>query len=112
MDRKAWIILTICGILLALNFYYKPEPPQPAPVTTQPENGGQSSTANDNKSATGVESAAAPQGELFNEPPVPAVGENIETLTSKNEDGEARMVRTLLNLLSHRVVVVSKLPPY
>ena len=88
MDRKAWIILTICGILLALNFYYKPEPPQPAPVTTQPENGGQSSTADDNKSSSGMGSAAAPQGELFNEPPVPAVGENIETLTSKNEDGE------------------------
>jgi hypothetical protein len=80
MDRKAWIILTICGILLALNFYYKPEPPQPAPVTTQPENGGQSSTANDNK--------------------------------SKPSPLKTRMVRTLLNLLSHRVVVVSKLPPY
>jgi hypothetical protein len=37
MDRKAWIILSICGLLLALNFYYKPEPPQPAPITNQPE---------------------------------------------------------------------------
>ena len=89
MDRKAWIILTICGILLALNFYYKPEPPQ-RQLRSAPnqKTRGQAPQLTATKVLLGWSQQQRPQGELFNEPPVPAVGENIETLTSKNKDGE------------------------
>ena len=89
MDRKAWIILTLCGILLALNFYYKPEPPKPMPVETDST---EVDSANTPSSTTdfGDTSVVAPKGKagMIAEPPVESVGDNIETLTTRNEDGE------------------------
>jgi YidC/Oxa1 family membrane protein insertase len=87
MDRKAWIILSICGLLLALNFYYKPEPPQPAPITNQPEASDTNNISETTKNGNVDDVVSTPKGKLFNEAPVPAVGENIETLTSKDKDG-------------------------
>ncbi len=87
MDRKAWIILSICGLLLALNFYYKPEPVKPAPVTTSPEALDNDGSSVDEKSTPVNSANSVPKGELFNETSIPSVGENIETLTSKNKDG-------------------------
>ncbi|MCP5537082.1 MAG: membrane protein insertase YidC [Akkermansiaceae bacterium] len=95
MDRKGWIILTICGILLALNFYFRPEPPKKdTPAADQTEQ-----TANPDGASTpagaatpGADGATPPTGKgkggLVKEPPVETVGENIEYLTTKNKKGQ------------------------
>lgn len=92
MDRKAWIILTICGILLALNFYYRPEPPKPTPVESGDSSPalGESSTSPASANDSGAPYAGTTNtgNGLVNEPPVEAVGENIETLTTYNAEGQ------------------------
>jgi YidC/Oxa1 family membrane protein insertase len=92
MDRKAWIILTLCGILLALNFYYRPEPPKTAPVQAE-----SSDSSNNSQNGSAVNEGPADKvaitggGGLVVEPPVESVGENIETLVTKNKEGEAEV---------------------
>lgn len=83
MDRKAWIILTLCGLLLALNFYYRPEPAKPAPTAQD-----KAAPAGDSQSAEAPLTAGSGKAGLVAEPPVESVGENIETLTTYNEDGK------------------------
>ena len=39
MDRKGWIILTICAVLLALNFFYMPEKPSAVPQPIKEKDG-------------------------------------------------------------------------
>ncbi|MGB2351590.1 MAG: membrane protein insertase YidC [Akkermansiaceae bacterium] len=94
MDRKAWIILTMCGILLALNFYYRPEPPKPAPVDSGDSSAVSESTTNHLSSQ---ETSAPKDGVeitgngLVTQAPVEAIGENIETLTTYNAEGQPEM---------------------
>jgi len=83
MDRKGWIILVVCGILLALNFAFMPKAPQPTettpaqtePATTEP--------------ATTAESSAPPEEiktGLVREPKADDVKEQFAFLTSKKGD--------------------------
>ncbi len=91
MDRKAWIILTVCGILLALNFYFRPTPPSPAGPSAKDD---KEQTSGDTPAppATGADkpSGLAPTGGsgLVAEPHIESVGENTEGLTSKDDKGE------------------------
>jgi len=91
MDRKAWIILTLCAILLALNFYYRPEAPKSAPVETESTEPSDATGVKPDSSINAEDALKPPsnvRGGLIAEPPVESVGENIETLTSKNKNGE------------------------
>jgi len=84
MDRKGWIILIICGILLALNYYMMPKKPAPLPdkpITEKKEDG------DSNDSADSDLPSDQPGAELVREPNIPKVGEKFATLTS-SRDGE------------------------
>lgn len=89
MDRKAWIILTMCGILLALNFYYRPEAPKPVPGQSEPT---ESVEINKNELAENANAGETKPGNevgsMVATPPVESIGENIETLTTKNKNGK------------------------
>jgi len=98
MDRKAWIILTICGVLLALNFYFKPapkpaaEPPAEKPATENTETPSDGSPASvDQATKTGgtteTTNPTTPGAGLVNEPAIEAIGETTESLTSTDKDG-------------------------
>ena len=82
MDRKGWIILTICGILLAANYYYMPKKPAPLPDEPNKENVEDTGSAKENASPED-----SPSAELLSEPSIPKVGEKTATLTS-SKDGE------------------------
>ncbi len=97
MDRKGWIILAICGILLALNFAFKPEPKKPDPAvadkkeqptgdnTTTDKTNPESSDKSDSGDAS---TAGSGKGGMVKEPLVETVGENIELLTTTDKDGK------------------------
>jgi len=82
MDRKGWIILTICGILLAANYYMMPK----KPVLEEPEKPANESKE-DQTTTDKPEAGDAPGAELLREPKIPKVGEKTATLTS-SRDGE------------------------
>ena len=93
MDRKGWIILAICGILLSLNFYFKPEPKKVDPPATdkkeQPANPDGSAPATDgtpnatpNTPATGTEG-----GGMVDDPPLVVIDE-VELLTTTDKDNK------------------------
>ncbi len=91
MDRKAWIILTVCGILLAVNFYFKPTPPPPAGPAAK-DNKEQTPDGTPTAPAT---EASKPAGQgatgsagLITEPHIESVGENTEGLTSTDAKGQ------------------------
>ncbi|MBK1831983.1 membrane protein insertase YidC [Verrucomicrobiaceae bacterium R5-34] len=78
MDRKGWIILTICGILLAANYYFMPKQ---APEENKP-------TLEETDLTEVPESEAKPEvGEMVREPNIPKVGEKTAVLTSGKEGG-------------------------
>lgn len=90
MDRKGWIILIICGILLALNWHFMPKQ-EPKPLeakdkqttekNAQPPTGDKNSSTNsDSTDNTG----------LTVEKPVPTVGENTQDLVSYIGEGKDR----------------------
>jgi len=66
-DRKTWIVVTLCALLLGLNFYFAPKPPVPAPETASE----QAAVAQPAPALT------APQAGLEVIPPVPAVEEKL-----------------------------------
>ena len=81
----------MCGILLALNFYYRPEPPKPAPV----DSGDSSAVSESTTSPLSSQETSAPKdgveikgNGLVTQAPVEAIGENIETLTTYNAEGQ------------------------
>ncbi|MGJ8675956.1 MAG: membrane protein insertase YidC [Akkermansiaceae bacterium] len=88
MDRKGWIILALCGVLLALNFYFAPEP---QPVTPQAESPLAEDTADDSSGQFGEPLTNKPG--LVIEPYVPPVGENTVSLESY-QDGEKKVIYT------------------
>ena len=79
MDRKGWIILTICCILLAANFYLMPKQPAPEPQAPTTENTDNSDSSETPDTTT--------DGKLVHEPSIPKVGEKTATLTS-SKDGK------------------------
>lgn len=79
MDRKAWIILTICGILLAANYYMMPKNPAPEPEKPTTE------STETTKSPETSEPAATDDPGLVREPKIPKVGEKTATLTSSRD---------------------------
>ncbi|BDS07298.1 membrane protein insertase YidC [Oceaniferula spumae] len=79
MDRKGWIILIICGILLALNFYLMPE--KPAPETTKPSTETLGDADKTKAPSEGLTPDASEAG-LHREPNIPKVGEKTATLSS------------------------------
>lgn len=82
MDRKAWIILTLCGILLAANFYFAPPRPEPVPLEDKPATTEQTETTE--VASSGASEAAG----LIVEPHLPSVIENFRYLTSKQDGKE------------------------
>ena len=64
MDRKGWIILTICAVLLALNFYYMPEKP---PVEPKPADSEESTSKPSDSSDSAADTDANP-GTIFSSP--------------------------------------------
>ena len=93
MDRKGWIILAICGILIALNVYFRPEPPKDTATQAPAESPASETTGT--PAADGVATADSPptdtsgRGSLVDEPPVEPVGENLESLTSTQKGKDA-----------------------
>lgn len=83
MDRKAWIILTVCGILLALNYYMMPKPSAPKPEKPAVENTDAGEKTAETEPATPAEGEPG----LVREPIVPKVGEKTATLVS-SKDGK------------------------
>ncbi len=79
MDRKGWIILTICGILLAANYYFMPK--RPAPLPDEP-NKVTKEEVEDNGATKAPLAEDSPGAELLREPSIPKVGEKTATLTS------------------------------
>ena len=82
MDRKGWIILTICGILLVANHIFMPKKPAPEPKAPAEEKVEDTSTSSDTPPVTQPDSAG-----LVKEQHIPKVGEKYATLTS-SKDGE------------------------
>ncbi len=82
MDRKGWIILTICGILLAANYIFLPKKPAPEPLAPAQEKVEDTITSSETLPATQPEGAG-----LVKEQHVPKVGEKNATLTS-TKNGE------------------------
>lgn len=85
MDRKGWIILTICAVLLALNFYYMPEKPQvdeKAKETAEKTPGKPAAATGSEATADTPTTPPTSGGGLQVEPPVETVGENTAELTS------------------------------
>ena len=83
MDRKGWIILAICGILLSLNFYFKPAPQKADPPAVDkkeqpatPDGGSTATDGNAPDATPNTPAAGSGKDGLVNEPPVDAVGEN------------------------------------
>ena len=79
------------GYSLALNFYYRPEPPKPAPV----DSGESSAVSESTTSPLSSQETSAPKdgveikgNGLVTQAPVEAIGENIETLTTHNAEGQ------------------------
>ena len=88
MDRKAWIILALCGILLALNVYFQPKP-QPVPLESTPQSELSDSAQNDSGDTDSIKQTSSDKEPgLVVEPHVPLVGETIVTLSSYGKDGE------------------------
>ena len=81
MDRKGWIILTICGILLAANYYMMPKKPAPEPSAPTSEKSEESSSAD-----TDTVTEPSEPG-LVKEQNIPKVGEKTAVLTS-SKDGK------------------------
>ncbi|MBT8044341.1 MAG: membrane protein insertase YidC [Verrucomicrobiae bacterium] len=88
MDRKGWIILTICGILLVLNFVYRPEPPKPPDQTSEDKTESPAGEPSETGTTPDLPPASNGKAGLVAEPPVEKVGENLETITSTNDKGE------------------------
>ncbi len=86
MDRKGWIILTICTVLLALNFYFRPAPPEKQTPDRKNQPAQQAGTAKPD-TTPGTPPAAPAQSGLLDEPPVEKIGENLETLTTTGKNG-------------------------
>ncbi len=84
MDRKAWIILTLCGILLAANFYYAAPAPEPT-VDSQDQSPATESSA---APVTSPQSPATADAELTVTPYIEPVGENTAELISKQDGKE------------------------
>ncbi|MFK7909492.1 MAG: membrane protein insertase YidC [Akkermansiaceae bacterium] len=115
MDRKGWIILTICAVLLALNFYYMPDTPpaEPTPKESKEDvdNTGEKPNANPDVPPTNPSS----EGGLVVEPSVETVGENTAELVSM-KDGEKIVTYTFTSrgggmksaLLHNQLAVGSK----
>lgn len=84
MDRKGWIILAICGVLLALNFHFMPKQ---QPAQDKPQDSTEKTTGRPAEN-TGPDDAApdtSPEGGLVVEPPVETVGENTHELVSMKD---------------------------
>lgn len=111
MDRKGWIILAICGVLLALNFYYMPEKQPPVDDKSKDKEEQASDKPAEDKEATDTK----PSGGLVVEKPVEVVGENTAELVSL-KDGKKNVTYTITSrgggiktaLLHNQFVVGSK----
>jgi len=90
MDRKGWTILIICGILLALNFAFMPQKPQPTETTPQQKESTAASTPE--AAATDTQPEINQPG-LTRESHIPEVGEKTATLTSQ-KDGKNQVLFT------------------
>lgn len=88
MDRKGWIILVICGILLALNFAFMQPKPQPQPQTKKatPDQPKSGSVAVDSAEKPTTDNASPEKPGLVRESKVETVKESFATLTTKNGD--------------------------
>ena len=114
MDRKGWIILLICAVLLALNFYYMPEK---KPTVEELTKGDTEAPVDDSTGIDSEQPTAQPKssGGMVVEPPVETVGENTVDLVSM-KDGEKNVTYTITSrgggiktaLLHHQFVVGSK----
>lgn len=93
MDRKGWIILTICAVLLALNFFYMPEKPSAVPQPIKEKDDTPATSLPAVGDASAPENAQSKSG-LVVEPPVPTVGENTIELTSIN-NGKVNVTYTV-----------------
>ncbi|NWK54932.1 membrane protein insertase YidC [Verrucomicrobiaceae bacterium N1E253] len=96
MDRKGWIIITICSILLVLNYAWMPKTPPPTQNQDKPESSEQADQGKAASPDTG-ETGEAPTNTagLKREPFVEEVGEQIKYLTSqKNGKDEVKFTLT------------------
>ncbi len=88
MDRKGWIILAICSVLLALNWHFRPTPPKQDP-SSQPDAKEQpAGGSSDHASPTTPKATPSDSPGLVKEPIVETVGEHTRTLTSTDKDGK------------------------
>ncbi|MBT8037142.1 MAG: YidC/Oxa1 family insertase periplasmic-domain containing protein [Verrucomicrobiae bacterium] len=84
MDRKAWIILIVCGILLALNYHFKPTPTPTPKSADMPEK----EQVADGDTPPAQSNPATSNPGLVNEPHIETIGEKTETLTSTDKQGK------------------------
>ena len=94
MDKTAWIVVTLCAVLLGINMWFSPDRPQQPTVDTPPVQQETIATpeqqaATDPAAAGQTESAAAASGEQMQQiAPEQREAHPLATLTSRDSSGK------------------------
>ena len=94
MDKTAWIVVTLCAVLLGINMWFSPDRPQQPTVDTPPVQQETVATpeqqaATDPAAAGQTESAAAASGEQMQQiAPEQREAHPLATLTSRDSSGK------------------------